>query len=193
MNSTFMKMLVRSIARFSLAVALLAWGMSAASCVPIRNLYRAMSFSFVYPEGWKKVHREMSPPFGMKAKSKPYFIAFDCPEADPDSGEAVASLSFYVVKLTQQIWLEDEFPSIAETFTMSGYEVLDRGEIMIDEQISKWLVYRDTEHNRINLEFYVINDNNILFRIQYSAKQDKFALYRPAFETARNTMKLSKW
>ena len=163
------------------------------SCMRIPNFFKGQSFTFQHPAGWVKEEREMYPPFDLKSRTKKFYIAFDCPEKDPQTGQAVASISFFVIKPTMQVWLEDQFAELIQMFASNGFEVLDRGEIKIDDQISNWIVYRDPQNHTLNLEFYVVNDNNILFRIQYSAREDKFAFYRQTFEVARNSIKLSRW
>ncbi len=149
--------------------------------------------ALVFPETWHKIDAVVEPPFNMKSKFSPFNVVYACPEEDPNTFLPAATIGVYRIKPDRQLWLADDFPDLVNMFAESGFEILDKGEILIDDQISKWVVYRDNERSRIKLEFFVVNDNNVLYRIQYSTSDDKFAQYRPDFEATKSTIKLGKW
>ena len=60
---------------------------------------------------------------------------------------------------------------------------------MLDEKLAKWLVYYDKKVPALVLEFYMVTDNNIFYKIQYSARPDKFNKQRAAFEELKDSFK----
>ncbi len=163
-------------------------------CGKTPGFHRGDGFTVNFPPSWiKNKDWVVEPRFNLKSKFEPYSVTYVTPEQDPDTLEPYASISIYRTKPDMQIWLEDEFPNIVDTFYNNGYDVLDKGEVKIDNQLAKWLVYRDNRKGLLNLEFYIVNDNNVLFRIQYCARDDKFSQYRPLFEGVRESIKLNRW
>ena len=100
-----------------------------------------------------------------------------------------ATISVYSKRLTTPIWIEDEFPGIVLSLSEAGYEVKDKGEIKVDEKISSWVVYYDRKADMLNLEFYIVSENSMFFKIQYSADPDNFKKNRRFFEELKDSFK----
>jgi len=182
-------LMARRAAFFFLATAILASG----GCVKKKGFVRGEGFTITFPPGWKMIEQDMEPTFNLTSKFQPYVVTYVSPEENPETFEPEASISIYTVKPDRQMWLEDEFPAIVETFVAGGFEILDKGQHEVDNIISWWLVYRYPQRKKLILEFYIINDNNIFYRIQYTAQEDKFPDHRQDFENAKATMKVSRW
>jgi len=137
------------------------------------------------PQGWSKVKQEKSVVYPKGVE----FVQFIPAGVDLEKARLEAVISIYSKKLVTPIWIEDEFPDIVQSLSEKGYEVKDKGEIKMDEKISSWVVYYDRESDVLNLEFYIVSENNIFFKIQYSAASDKFQQYRRYFEELKDSFK----
>jgi len=130
------------------------------------------------PEGWSKVkkRKDVIYPQGVE------IVQFIPKEIDLKTEEPGATISIYSKKLPAPIWIEDEFPNIVRSLREEGFEIKDKGDIKINEKIGAWIVYFDRKTPKLNLEFYMVSDNGIFYKIQYSADPDKFSTYRYAIE-----------
>ena len=137
------------------------------------------------PVGWTKIKKEKGVVFPQGVE----FVQFIPKGVDPEIVPPAATISIYSKKLTTPIWIEDEFSDMVQSLREAGYEVKDKGKIKMDDQISGWVVYYDQKANVLNLEFYIVSENNLFFKIQYSAKPDKFQENRHSFEELRNSFK----
>ena len=110
-------------------------------------------------------------------------------EIDLKIEEPDSYISILTKKLTTPIWVEDEFPDILMSIQKAGYKIMDKGEIKIDDVISKWVVYHDKQTPTLVLEFYMVTDNSIFYKIQYSTHPDRFNKLRKSFEELRESFK----
>jgi len=88
------------------------------------------------------------------------------------------------------MWLEDEMPEIINYLRQAGMYIIDKGEIKIDNEISKWVFFHDKRAQILTIEFYMILENNMFIKLQYSSKDTEFNKYRPEFEELKNNMKV---
>ena len=137
------------------------------------------------PEGWTKVkkRKDIVYPEGVDMTMfvpKEVNLKYE----DPD-----VYISIFSKKLSTPIWIEDEFPEILRSIEGAKHRIMDKGEIKIDEKISKWVVYHDKKTPALILEFYMVTDNSVFFKIQYSAPPEKFNQMRRFFEELKNSFK----
>jgi hypothetical protein len=137
------------------------------------------------PSGWKKVKQQK----GVVYPEGVEVVLFVPRNIDVKYEEPDVYISIFSKKLTSPIWIEDEFPTILSSIKRQGYQIMDKGEIMLDDKIAKWLVYHDKKTPALVLEFYMVTDNNIFYKMQYSAHPNKFSKNRPAFEELKDSFK----
>ncbi len=154
--------------------------------------YKGHGYSIVPPAGWQTVKERQGVESVIAATQKPDIVTFIPPERDPLTDMPEATLSILNVKLDQAMWMEDEFPSIVGALAQAGYNVIDKGQIMIDTQIFHWVFYEDPTGPMLNFEFYTVDEVNNLYRIQLTATPGGFGKHRPAFEAAKKTIKFSR-
>lgn len=147
--------------------------------------YKGKGFFVRIPEGWTKVKKQKGDvyPDGID------FVQFVPRGTDLEVKKPEATISVLSKKLTTPIWIEDEFPDIVQSIREAGFEVKDKGEIKISEKVSSWIVYYDRKVPALVLEFYIVSDNNMFFKMQYSASPDKFQQYRQYFEELKDSFK----
>lgn len=155
------------------------------------NFYKGHGYTFVPPAGWEKVKdpRGVSPVF--EAADKPEVVMFAVHDKIPNTDTPVASMAVLTVKLANPTWLEDDFPTLIDALVKAGYRLIDKGQLKIDDNVFWWVFYQDQESSLVSFEFYMVNDINRLYKIQYTATPDAFKQYRPAFEASKGTLKLS--
>ena len=147
--------------------------------------HKGKGFFVKVPEGWKKTKKQKGVvyPEGVTVVMfvpKGINIKHEIPDV---------YISIFTKKLTSPIWIADEFPEILHSIKKSGYKVMDKGEIKLDDQISEWVVYHDKKTPALVLEFYMVTDNSVFYKIQYSAHPDKFNKQRKAFEELKASFK----
>lgn len=159
------------------------------------DIHKGTSYTIRYPIGWIKEKEETPTGSFLRSTEKPEIVTFSTPQKDLLADLPEASLTVLTTKLSQPTWIEDEFPEIVGLLKSYGYRVLDRGDIKINEQVWKWVLYMDAKQTTMNLEFYFVNDKNILFKMQYRATPEHFKKHRPAFEAAKDsfTFATSLW
>jgi hypothetical protein len=137
------------------------------------------------PEGWKKVKKQknMVYPEGVEV------TVFVPKETDMTYGTPEAYISIFTKKLSSPIWIEDEIPDIRQAVIQEGHKIMDKGQIKIDNIISEWMVYHDLKTPALVLEFYMVTDNNIFYKIQYAAPPEKFNELRKSFEALKDSFK----
>jgi len=147
--------------------------------------YKGKGYYVDIPVGWKKVKKQKGAvyPEGVAV------VMFVPKGTDLKKGEPDAYISIFTKKLTSAVWIEDEFPNILASVRSSGYQIMDKGDIKIGGEISKWMVYRDEKTPALVLEFYIITDANVFYKIQYSAHPDKFNELRKSFEELKESFK----
>jgi hypothetical protein len=154
-------------------------------------LYKAQGFSVMCPEGFKQA--KTPAPMGIFANTsyEADSVTFIDPQEKYDLTVEPTSVSIFGSKLTAPMWIEDMFPDIITAIQQGGLQILDRGELMVDGQISKWVLTRQSDPPRMFLEFFMTDEKNGFFKIRYSADPNKFNRYRPAFESIRESFKFS--
>lgn len=137
------------------------------------------------PEGWIKAKKQKDAlyPEGVEA------VTFVPKGTDTEAGPPEIYISIFAKKLTTPIWIEDEFPDILRSIEGAGFKVMDKGEIKLDGKISKWVVYHDRKAPALTLEFYMVTDNNMFYKMQYSAEPDQFNRHRRSFEELKDSFR----
>ena len=147
--------------------------------------YKGKGYFVRIPEGWSKVKKKK----GVVYPQGVDLVQFVPKGTNLELERPDASIFIYSKKLTTPIWIEDEFPDIVRSLREAGFEIKDKGEIKVDDKISAWVVYYDRANSLLNLEFYIVSDNNMFFKMQYSADPDKFQQNRNSFEELKNSFK----
>lgn len=157
------------------------------------GVYKGEGYSFMPPAGWKKIKEKKNMRAMMDSKEKPDVVTFVTPETVVEEGIELpaAAISVLVVKLSAPTWMEDEFPSLVKELARAGYKIIDKGQIEISAQVFHWVFYQDPQTYWVNLEFYMVNDVNKLFKVQFTSSPEAFKTYRPDFEKSRDTIKIS--
>ncbi|MCK5081625.1 MAG: hypothetical protein KAR31_01840 [Candidatus Omnitrophica bacterium] len=147
--------------------------------------HKGKGFYVKIPEGWKKVkqQKDVVYPEGVQV------VMFIPKEINVEYEVPDVYISIFTKKLSSPIWIEDEFPEILSSIKKGGYKIMDKGEIKIDDRLSAWVVYHDKKTPALVLEFYMVTDNSMFYKIQYSAHPDKFNKQRPAFEELKVSFK----
>lgn len=153
--------------------------------------YSGDGFSLLPPPGWQELKDSPGVQSVLEAAEKPSVVTFAAPEKVPGTDTPVAAMSVLAVKLANPTWIDDEFPNIIAAFKQAGFRVLDHGQIQIDTLVSHWIFYQNPRTKWVTMEFYMVNDLNKLFKVQFTSDPDVFNKYRPAFEAAKNTIKFS--
>ena len=164
------------------------------------HIYRGDGYSIEFPEDWldyEKVNperrRKRKKKFAVEDRDKPKTVTYVTEEVDTDSGAYAASMSISSLKLSTAAWLDDEWGQIVFSIMEQGNRIIDKGQVLIDEEKSKWVFYESPPHlNAVTFEFYIITEGNMFYKISYTALRNKFDVYRPAFEKAKDTMKIKK-
>ena len=149
------------------------------------KIHKGRGYSVSIPEGWKKVKKKK----GVVYPRGVEIVLFVPKGTNTEEESPDIFISIYSKKLTTPIWIEDEFPDIVHSLREAGFEIKDKGEIKLDDKISSWVVYYDRVNSLLILEFYIVSDNNMFFKMQYSADPDKFQQNRNAFEELKDSFK----
>lgn len=153
--------------------------------------YKGHGYSIIPPAGWQMLKESRGAESVFASTQKPKIVTFVTPERDILLDIPEAALSILNVKLDSAMWIEDEFPSIVAALVQAGYNVIDKGQIMIDDQVFHWVFYEDPTGPILNLEFYTVDDVSNLYRVQLTATPEGFGKHRQAFEAAKKTIKFS--
>ena len=155
------------------------------------NVYKGKGYSMVPPPGWVEMKDVKGVRAMMESAEKPEIVTFVTPERIAGTDIPEASLSILTVKLANPTWMEDEFPLIVEALSKAGYRIRTKGQIQIDTLISWWVLYDDPRTALLQLEFYMVNDINRLYKIQFTTGAENFKKHRPVFEAAKDSIKFS--
>lgn len=164
------------------------------------HIHRGDGYSIEFPEGWldyEKVspdrRRKRKKKFSVEDRDKPKTVTYVTEEVDTESGAYAASMSISSLKLSTAAWLEDEWGKIVMSVATQGNRIIDKGQVLIDEEKSKWIFYESPPHmNAVTFEFYIITEGNMFYKISFTALRNKFDVYRPVFEKSKDTMKIKK-
>lgn len=155
------------------------------SSIFVSKNHKGKGYSVRIPEEWKKVKEEKGVFYPAGVEN----VTFVPKSIDLGIQKPDLFISIYTRKLSTPIWIEDEFPDILKSLHEEGFRIMDRGEIKLDDVISNWVVYHDKKIPALVLEFYMVTDTSIFYKIQYSAHPDKFNVYRPVFEKFKENFK----
>ena len=163
------------------------------------HIYRGDGYSIEFPVGWtdyEKLNpdrRRKKKKFSVEDRDKPKTVTYVTEEVDQESGAYAASVSVSSLKLETAAWLEDEWGKIVMSVMEQGNRIIDKGQVLIDEEESKWIFYESPPQlNAVTFEFYIITEGNMFYRISFTALRNSFDKYRPEFERAKDTMKIKK-
>jgi hypothetical protein len=143
-----------------------------------------------FPVGWIRNTEETKDIRMEGSLYETQIITYDSPQKDPKTGEPEARLQMYARKLESAMWIEDEWVDIVSSIRKARFIILDKGEIKLDGEISKWLVFHDQKRTALILEFYFVTDSNVFYKIRYVGTPKGFSKHRPDFEEAKSTFKL---
>lgn len=160
--------------------------------------HKGQGYTIEFPEGWTNwdelnPNKKKKKRFSMEDRKKPKTVTY-VTENDIDyySGSYAASMSVTSMKLSVSAWIEDEMGKIVEAIMMEGNRIIDRGEIKIDDVIAQWLFYENPRDDALNMEFYMITEGNMFYKIGFTSMKAKFNQYRPVFEKSKDTMLIKK-
>lgn len=163
------------------------------------HIYRGDGYSIEFPEGWtdyEKLNpdrRRKKKKFSVEDRDKPKTVTYVTEEIDEESGAYAASMSISSLKLDTAAWLDDEWGKIVMSVVKQGNRIIDKGQVLIDEEKSKWLFYESPPQlNAVTFEFYIITEGNMFYKISYTALRNRFDKYRPEFERSKDTIKIKK-
>ena len=158
--------------------------------------YRGEGFSIICPEGWEKMDKKekYNVSTGIFLAEDDYdTITFIIPFENIPIGRSRTTISVFATQTRAPMWIEDIFPSVMQLImTTPDFQYMDRGELKIDGQISKWVLYQDTVQEVVNMEFYMVDERNGVYKLRYQADLDNFTKHRPAFEKTKDTFTFSK-
>lgn len=145
-----------------------------------KSVHRGRWYSVKVPEGWEKKKGENE-------------VIFICPDKDFYTEVPFAKFSIYGKQSRGALFLDDFFVDVLKSYARRDGVIFDKGEIKIDGQISKWVLFRSADPYLASLTFYSIDDWGRFTKIQYVAHPDKFQKYRPKFEEFKNSIKFKKF
>ena len=147
--------------------------------------HKGKGFYVKIPKGWQKVKKQKDVVYP-EGVTVVMFVpkGINVANEQPD-----VYISIFTKKLSTPIWIEDEFPEILNSIKKSGYKIMDKGEIKLNEKIAEWVVYHDKKTPALVMEFYMVTDNSVFYKMQYSAHPDKFNKERRAFEELKDSFK----
>ena len=138
------------------------------------TIHRGLWYKVKVPQGWKKEVKEDE-------------VFFYSPDKDY-LGNSEAIFSIYGFKSRGALFMDLFFPDVLENLAQQKGEILSQGEIKIDEQISKWVLFRSDDPDWIIWTFFIIDEYNRLTKIQFLSRPDHFKKYRPIFEAFKDTI-----
>jgi len=145
--------------------------------------YHGKGFTVRIPEGWEKLS-------DVKKEESTREVKFATLDREVLKDRPEATISILSKYMEQALWIEDEFPSIVRAISDTGLKIVDKGDLKIEDQIAKWVLYDNARADLFNLEFYMITDSKLFFRIRFSANPDNFNKHRPSFEELKESFKL---
>ncbi|MFP4472659.1 MAG: hypothetical protein ACLFPX_02140 [Candidatus Omnitrophota bacterium] len=136
---------------------------------------------FRYKGPWYTVNR----PVGWKVEEVENEVLFKSPKTRGAVPEAIFSI--YGIKPEQAIFMEDFFAEVLEQLRYQKGELLDKGQIEIDGQVSHWTLFKNRTPPLAILTFYTVDDFNRLTKIQYIAPYQTFDDYREKFDAFKDS------
>lgn len=161
------------------------------------DIYKGQGYTIEFPHGWSN-YEDINPQkkkkrrFSTEDRNAPKTVTFVTEEVDYETGAFAASMSITTMKLASAAWIEDEWGTILQSIFEYGNKIIDKGEIKIDEELSKWVFYESPGQQAVTIEFYIITELNMFYKISYTALPKTFDKYRKAFEESKNTILIEK-
>lgn len=144
-----------------------------------KSIYRGSWYSVKVPKGWN-------------SKFEKNTIYFSTPDDNVLTGMPNAIFSIYAFKSTGALFLDTLFEEVMQSLMKTDGQILKKGEIMIDGQVAKWVLFQNETPPTTILTFFMVDDFNRLTKIQFITHPRDFAKYRPEFEKWRETFKFKK-
>ena len=154
--------------------------------------YVGMAYSIKTPLGWIMKKDEGDPGIFMTNYNSMGRILFETPERRAGTDIPVATITIVEAKLKTPAWLDDLFPEVLQALPQMRAEIKQKGEIKMDGQISKWVLYKIPKSKDLSLEFYLADEKTGIFKLVYSSSPEGFMKYRKDFESMRDTFLFSR-
>jgi len=143
------------------------------------SIHRGAWYKVKVPEGWKKEAREDE-------------VFFYSPQKDY-LGNSEAIFSIYGFKSRGALFMDLFFPDVLGNLAQQNGKILNQGEIKIDTQISKWVLFRSYDPDWIIWSFFIIDEFNRLTKIQFLTRPEHFKKYRTVFEAFKDSIKFKQF
>ncbi|MDP2652861.1 MAG: hypothetical protein Q8Q08_02395 [Candidatus Omnitrophota bacterium] len=156
--------------------------------VGVNILKEKMFDESVHRGGWYTVVK----PVGWNERKEENEIIFESPETSVMTGMPEAIFSIYSVKATGALFLEDLFGEVMASLRQLKGKVLDKGQLKIDNQDARWVLFFHRDPDLFILTFYIADDFNRLTKIQFISTPEKFPSYRSQFEAFKNSIRFKK-
>ena len=161
-------------------------------------VYKERGYQVTIPEGWthsKKLSEEFKTEGSVYETRVATFVLEKQKKLPED--ELDAKLQIYSRKLESAMWMEDEMPEIISYLRKVGMRIIDKGELKIggSDDIAQWVFFHNKATRQLVIEFYLITQGNMFYKLQYTSKDRLFNKYRPDFERFKDsfTIRYSLW
>lgn len=141
-----------------------------------KSIYRGPWYAVKVPQGWN-------------SRSEDNTIYFTTPDTNILTGNPEAVFSIFSQKSKGALFIEDLFDEVQASLAKSGAIIRKKGEIKIDKQLSKWILFELQDPPAVILTFFIVDDFNRLTRIQFVSHPNDFSKYRPQFEAFKDSLK----
>jgi len=128
--------------------------------------YRGHGYTIIQPKGWKMKKEKFSTFNLLVSEEIPSAIVFYSPEKDPIYGESVAKIELISQNFTKGVFIEDITPQLYGELRRQKKTILKKGEIKVDNEKSSWVLYRDNEKDLVTIEFYLISNAKIFYKLR---------------------------
>lgn len=151
--------------------------------------HKGTGYTITYPEGWIKVNEEIVDigVYFNSVQDKDVVTFFPPESMNPETEEPDVHMTIVSGKLEAPSWIQDLWPDISKVIFESKVRIIDKGEIKISDQISKWVLFIEPVTKKWRLEFYVCDEKDGFVKIIYTGSREDFNKYRKAFETSKDT------
>lgn len=144
-----------------------------------RSVFRGPWYTVAVPQGWERKIEEDT-------------VSFIAPDENIMTGMPEAVFSIYTKKSSGALFLETLMEEVMTALSQMNGRLLDQGEIMIDGQVSKWVLFLNEEPQIMMLSFYIVDDFNRLTRIQFVTTPRDFKKHRQEFERFKESLRFKK-
>ena len=154
--------------------------------------YKGKGFSVRKPAGWEMVLDDKDAGIFVTESMDSGGVTFLAPNKNTSSTQAPTRISVYEAKLQTPAWVDDIFPEIIRVLVAYKAKIKDKGELKIDGQISKWILYSLPGSRELFLEFFVADEKNGIFKLRLTGEPEGFMKYRKTFDDLRGSFLFSK-